>query len=63
MHSPFKKYPLDLLNNCMTFACFRNSGGRNSELIFTYTIVQNEGDFCCYHKHFDGRMLVERKIK
>ena len=29
MRAPFKKYPLDLMNNCMTFAFFRKGRGRN----------------------------------
>ncbi len=59
MRSPFKKYPLDLMNNCMTFAFFRNRRGRNFLIIniHLHDSSKNERNFCCYHKHFDGRML------
>ncbi len=59
MRSPFKKYPLDLMNNCMTFVFFCNRRGRNFPMINSYIHdrSKNERDFCCYHKYFDGRVL------
>ena len=59
MPSPFKKYPLDLMNNFLTFVFFRNRRRRNFPMINSHLhdSSKNERNFCRYHKYFDGRML------